>query len=110
MNSVRRDIVLEQTLVKCPEMFPMLRQSYSVQTPLFTRTDVMYSSTSLQQGDPLFSSWNALALVECICPKSSEFNLLFMEDEALGGVLEAVANELVTLREKVARKRYIGII
>ena len=67
-NTVKRDIVLEQVLARCPELFPMLRQAYSAQTPLFTGTEVVNSSTGLQQGDLLAPLCFALAIDECMHP------------------------------------------
>lgn len=100
-NSVRRDIVLEQVLAKCPEMFPMLRQAFSAETPLFTGTEVVKSCTSLQQGDPLAPLWFALAIDQCIRPISSEINIWYLDDGVLGGTPETIATELNTLRGKL---------
>ena len=89
--SVTRDSVSAQALVKCPDLFSMLKQAHKAQPPLFISRVVGYTSTGLQLGDPLAPVCCALAVENCIRPISSESKIFYLDDGVLGGAPETRA-------------------
>ena len=52
-NCVRRDKVLDQIRIRCPEIYALAWQSYHSPTPLYIGGTSIESSNGVQQGDPL---------------------------------------------------------
>ena len=74
-NSVHRSTVLEEIYKRCPEIYPLVWQSYSTTMPLFIGDTVIESQTGVQQGDPLGPLCFALAIDPIIRPLESDVNL-----------------------------------
>ena len=100
-KSVKRDIVSGQVLSEFLEMFPMLRQTYSTQSLLFTETELVKSSAALQQDDTLAPLCFNLTIDECISPISSEINICYLLNGLPGMALGTIATELDTLRRNL---------
>ena len=50
-NSIRRDILLRNCLIDCPEIFRLASLAYSSPTPLSANGNLIWSDSGVQQGD-----------------------------------------------------------
>ena len=96
-NTVRRDIFLSQLKDRCPEIYPMAHQAYSLPTPLFIGDQVIDSTSGVQQGDPLGPALFSLAVDRCARALKSPFNAWYLDDATIAGPADVVASDLCAL-------------
>ena len=85
---------------KTPEIYPFLKQCYSVPTNLSFGVFTMMSQRGCQQGDPCGPPLFCLAIQEMVSNLNSDFNIWFLDDGSLGGPPVLVLNDLKMIIEK----------
>ena len=96
-NSVNREIVLNEVRSRCPEIYPIVFQSYHAPTPLFYNTSFISSKNGVQQGDPLGALLFSLAIDPIIQSAESPINIWYLDDGTLAGPADQVINTILTL-------------
>ncbi|XP_055352279.1 uncharacterized protein LOC129598413 [Paramacrobiotus metropolitanus] len=98
-NTVRRDVMLQSVLEHFPEYYPFVLSAYGAPSTLSCNgsEEDLSSATGIQQGDPMGPLLYCLvALLFCIS-LSSKLRVFFLDDGALGGTVEEVANDLKSI-------------
>ena len=119
-NCVRRDKLLEQIRVRCPEIYCLAWQSYHSPTPLYIGETSIESCSGVQQGDPLGPLAFALAIDGCARPVQSPLNLWYLDDGTIAGPADMVAQDLsrlctaladigLTLNQQKCEVAYLGL-
>ena len=96
-NTVRRDVILSQLQERCPEIYPMAHQAYSLPTPLYIDDQVIPSASGVQQGDPLGPAAFSLAIDSCARALKSPLNVWYLDDATIAGPVDVVAAGLRSL-------------
>ena len=99
-NSVNREAIFKEVQARCPEIYQIVHQPYSFQTPLFVDTVKIMSQTGVQQGDPLGPLCFALAIDPIIRAVKSPMNTWYLDDGVLAGPTHIVARDLQALLPK----------
>ena len=102
-NSIHRKAVLDEVYKRCPEIYKLVWQSYSAQTPLFIGDTVIWSRTGVQQGDPLGPLCFSLAIDPIIQPLKSPINLWYLDDCTLAGPQATILRDLEQLVPKLQK-------
>ncbi|XP_055341049.1 uncharacterized protein LOC129590060 [Paramacrobiotus metropolitanus] len=98
-NTVRRDVMLQSVLEHFPEYYPFVLSAYGASSVLSCSgsDENVASATGIQQGDPLGPLLFCLVpLLFCIS-LSSKLRVFFLDDGALGGTVEEVADDLTAI-------------
>jgi hypothetical protein len=98
-NSVEleRDSRLLMVNNKIPLIYPYLWQCYSFLLYLIYNGSLIYSQVGCQQGDPLGPAIFSLSIHPTIEKLSSQLNVWYLDDGALGGSAESVLKDLETI-------------
>ncbi|XP_055337134.1 uncharacterized protein LOC129587422 [Paramacrobiotus metropolitanus] len=98
-NTVRRDVILQSVLEHFPEYYSFVLSAYGAPFVLSCSgsDEDLTSATGIQQGDPLGPLLYCLvSLLFCI-HLSSKLKVFFLDDGALGGTMEEVADDLTSI-------------
>ena len=101
-NTIKRKAVLSEVHAMCPEIFNLALQSYGSRTPLFYGNRIIYSSSGVQQGDPLGPLGFALGINRAARNVTSELNVWYLDDGTLGGSVGEVVEQLASLKAELA--------
>ena len=101
-NSIDRSAFLTEVMEKCPQIYPMMRQGYGFDSPIYYGANKLLSRTGLHQGDPLASLAFSVAINPIISSISSEFNVWYLDDGTFGGGVGQALEDLRTLEQSFA--------
>ena len=93
-NSIRRDLMLANTLEKAPAIYPLAFSAYCQPSLLFFDKFTISSCEGVQQGDPLGPLLFCIALHDLICSLKSELVAFYLDDGSIGGSLDDVSADL----------------
>ena len=100
INSIRRDLVLDSTADKTPELYRFVYASLSSNPILTFGNKQIMSREGFQQGDPLSSSELCDAVHPTLTSLGSTLRLSFMDDFSLSGEVRTVADDVERVAEK----------
>jgi hypothetical protein len=106
-NSIRRDAMLYTVKEKAPTIFPLAFTSYHQPSLLFHGDYTIDSCEGVQQGDPLGPLLFCLAIHHIITSLKSDFKVFYLDDGTLGGSLDDVHSDLLSLEEAAS---HIGLV
>ncbi len=72
-NSIRRNVILKEVLVKAPKVYPLAYSAYRFPSFLFYGNNTILSAEGVQQGDPLGSLLFCLGIHDLISSLQSQF-------------------------------------
>ena len=101
-NSIDRVAFLQKILDHCPQIYPLLRQTYGFSSPLFYGEKEIHSETGLHQGDPLASLAFSLAINPIISLIDCPFNAWYLDGGVFGGTPEQVCISLAEVERSFA--------
>ena len=84
-NSIRRDVILKEVLVKAPKVYPLAYSTYRFPSFLFFGNSTILSAEDVQQGDPLGPLLFCLGIHDLISSLQSQFRVFYLDDGTLGG-------------------------
>ena len=87
-NSLRIDKMLLAVRELAPALYPFVHSSYSSPSSLFWHDSVLLSAEGVQQGDPLGPLLFCLSIHDLCYQLRSEFNVWYLDDDSVGGILE----------------------
>ena len=93
-NSIRRDVILKEVLIKTPKVYPLAYSAYRFPSFLFYGNSTILSAESVQQGDPLGPLLFCLGIHDLISSLQSQFRVFYLDDRTLGGTLDEVSADL----------------
>ena len=93
-NSIRRDVLLRNCLINCPEIFRLASLSHGSTTPLMANGNLIWSDSGTQQGDPLGPLLFSLAIHGNASSMKSNFNVWYLDDATIAGDLRSVIYEI----------------
>ena len=93
-NSIRRDVILEKTLSKAPQVYPLAYSAYRHPSFLFFGGDIILSSEGVQQGDPLGPLLFCLGIHDLVSALQSAFRVFYLDDGTLGGPVSSIKEDL----------------
>ena len=96
-NSIRRDLILKEVLVKAPKVYPL---TYSAPSFLFYGNSTIIFAEGVQQGDPLGPLLFCLGIHYLISSLQSQFRVFFPDDWTLGGTLVEVSADLALIKSQ----------
>ena len=94
LNSIRRDVILKETLAKLPQVYSLAYSAYCHTSFLFFGEDIILSSEGVQQGDPLDPLLFCLGIHNLISSLQSEFRAFYLNDGTLGGTVNSIKGDL----------------
>ena len=101
-NSINRSAVLLQVKERCPQIYQLVKQSYSQPTPLHIGSSIISSETGVQQRDPLGPLCFALAIDPIIRTPQTPLNMWYLDDGSLAGPANQVTETVADLIPKLA--------
>lgn len=101
-NTIRRDCFLEHVAVSLPRAYNFVHSAYGLPSLLINKSNIIYSSEGVQQGDPMGPLLFCLALRSLTSKLSTPLNLWYMDDGTLGGDASLIKQNLFTLRKEAS--------
>src|SRR5208282_5436515 len=98
-NTLRRDSILEAVSKYFPELLPFASSSIGCASDLQFGEFNVTSNEGAQQGDPLGPLYFCLVFKELLESLHSELILSYLDDVAIGGDAETVANDFSHIEE-----------
>ena len=99
-NSIRRDVILKEVLVKAPKVYPLAYSAYRFPSFLFYGNGTILSAEGVQQGDPLGPLLFCLGIHDLISSLQSQFRVFYLDDRTLGGTLDEVSADLALIESQ----------
>ena len=99
-NSIRRDVILREVLVKAPKVYPLAYSAYRFPSFLFYGNSTILSAEGVQQGDPLGPLLFCLGIHDLISSLQSQFRVFYLDDGTLGGTLDEVSAHLALIESQ----------
>ena len=96
-NSIRRDVILKEVLIKAPKVYPLAYSAYRFPSFLFYGNSTILSAEGVQQGDPLGPLLFCLGIHDLISSLQSQFRVFYLDDGTLGGFSFSALCSLYTL-------------
>ena len=84
-NSIWRDKMLKAVEQYVPDLLPFVSSAYSSPSILLWNGVQFLSAEGIQQGDPIGPMLFCLTIQELVSSLSSEFNVFYLDDGAIGG-------------------------
>ena len=99
-NSIRRDVILKEVLVKAPKVYPLAYSTYRFSSFLFYGNSTILCAEGVQQGDPLGPLLFCLGIHDVISSFQSQFSVFYLDDGTLGGTLDEVSADLALIESQ----------
>ena len=99
-NSIRRDVILKEVLVKAPKVYPLAYSAYRFPSFLLYGNSTILSTEGVQQGDPLGPLLFCLGIHDLISSLQSQFRVFYLDDGTLGGTLDEVSADLALIESQ----------
>ena len=99
-NSIRRDVILKEVLIKAPKVYPRAYFAYRFPSFLFYGNSIILSAEGMQQGDPLRPLLLFLGIHDLISSLQSQFRVFYLDDGTLGGTLDEVSADLALIESQ----------
>lgn len=93
-NTVRRDRMLRMVKNVIPMYYAPIYQMYAHKSQLFMSDNFIWSSSGIQQGDPLGPALFCLAIAEVVKSLSSTLNIWYLDDGTLGGNVQHIMSDI----------------
>jgi hypothetical protein len=98
-NTIRRDVILEQTHSLLPEMYSYVHSAYSTSSVLFFGDKTISSDEGVQQGDPLGPLLFCLSIQPALSACTTDLRVGYLDDITLGGSLSAVSDDVERFKQ-----------
>jgi len=102
-NELERGPMLQSIYQKCPEIYPFMKQCYTLPTKLSFGDFEILSQRGCQQGDPCGPAAFCLSIHEMVNMLESELNIWYLDDGTLGGPPDVVLSDLQKIIEFSSR-------
>lgn len=97
-NMVSRDVMLQCVVLEMPELLSFVNLCYADSSHLLFGDHLLSSDEGVQQGDPLGPLLFCLTILRLAKSMSSEFNVWYMDDAALGGDVDSLVRDFQTIK------------
>ena len=107
MNTIRRDVFLEEARQRLPGLYKLLWQAYSRESFLHFNESVIMSATGIQQGDPAGPALFAIGVDRVArASRCSDLSVWYLDDATLAGKPADILTDLETI---IPRLQEIGL-